>query len=153
MSLALAASRTVALVLVGLYAGGVVFVVLAPSVSRMPGAAYIRYWQALNADYGRSMPPLLLVSVAALLVAAVLSWQRGWLVFGLGAAALVLVVLTVVLTVAGLEPLNQVAGAWDPDAPPAGWDEVRQRWLTLHLVRTALALAAFACLIAAQQAD
>lgn len=127
--------------------------VLAPSVSRIPGPAYVRYWQALNADYGRHMPPLLLISVAALLVVAVLSWQRGWLVFGLSTAALILVALTVTLTVAGMEPLNQVANAWDPDALPDGWDGIRQRWFNLHLVRTGLALAAFACLIVAQTAD
>ncbi|MFI6708952.1 anthrone oxygenase family protein [Nonomuraea sp. NPDC050478] len=153
MSLALSASRMVALLLVGVYAGGVLFVVLAPSVGRIPGPAYVRYWQALNADYGQRMPPLLLISVAALLVVTVLSWQRGWLVFGLSAAALILVVLTVALTVAGMEPLNQAANAWDPDALPAGWDEIRQRWLNLHLVRTGLALAAFACLIVARTAD
>ncbi|WP_336204004.1 DUF1772 domain-containing protein [Nonomuraea sp. LPB2021202275-12-8] len=153
MSLTLTVSRTVALLLVGVYAGGVVFVVIAPSVSRLPGSAYVRYWQALNVDYGRGMPPMLLTGIAVLLVVAVLSWSRGWLVFGLTVAALILVILTVVLTLAGMEPLNRTANTWDPDRLPAGWQEIRQQWFNLHLVRTALALAAFACLIVAQGAD
>ncbi|MEV0379483.1 DUF1772 domain-containing protein [Nonomuraea sp. NPDC050643] len=153
MSLVLTASRMVALLLVGLYAGGVFFVVIAPSVTRMPGPAHVRYWQALNVDYGRAMPPLLLAGIAAMSVVAVLSWTRGWLVFGLGSAALVLVILTVALTLAGLEPLNRIADAWDPDRLPVGWHENRRRWFNLHLVRTALALAAFACLITAQALD
>ncbi|MFI6925426.1 anthrone oxygenase family protein [Nonomuraea spiralis] len=153
MSLLLAASRMVASLLVGLYAGGVVFVVLAPSVARLPGPAYVRYWQALNVDYGRAMPPLLLAGVAALIVVTALSWRRGWVVLGVSTAALIMVILTVVLTLTGLEPLNRVADAWDPDLLPADWHESRRRWLNLHLVRTALALAAFACLIAVQTFD
>ncbi|MGW3342932.1 DUF1772 domain-containing protein [Nonomuraea rubra] len=153
VSLALTVLRAAGLALVGLYAGGVLFVVIAPSVARLPGPAYVRYWQALNADHGRTMPPLLLTTVAILLVAAVISWRHGRLVFVLGAAAVILVVLTIVLTVAALEPLNQLANTWDPDRLPAGWDESRERWARLHLVRTALALAAFACLITAQFLD
>ncbi|GII62818.1 hypothetical protein Skr01_29030 [Sphaerisporangium krabiense] len=153
MSLALAASRMVALLLVGLYAGGVVFVVLAPSVARLPGPAYVRYWQALNVDYGRAMPPLLLAGIATLIVVTALSWRRGWFALGVSAAALIMVILTVVLTLTGLEPLNRVADAWNPDLLPADWQETRRRWLNLHLVRTALALAAFACLITVQAFD
>ncbi|MGW4470765.1 anthrone oxygenase family protein [Nonomuraea sp. NPDC004354] len=153
MSLVLTASRMVALLLVGLYAGGVFFVVIAPSVTRMPGPAYVRYWQALNVDYGRGMPPLLLAGIAAMFVVSVLSWRRGWLVFGVSSAALILVILAVCLTLAGMEPLNQIANSWDPDRLPADWHESRQRWVNLHLVRTALALAAFACLIIGQGVD
>ncbi|MEU4572698.1 anthrone oxygenase family protein [Nonomuraea sp. ATR24] len=153
MSLALTASRTVALSLVGLYAGGVLFVVLAPSVGSLPGPAYVRYWQALNVDYGRAMPPLLLTGIAATLVTSALSWPRGWLTLGLSSAALLLVILTVALTLTGLEPLNRVVDTWNPDKLPADWHEIRQRWLNLHLVRTVLAVAAFACLLTAQAID
>ncbi|MFG6194605.1 anthrone oxygenase family protein [Nonomuraea sp. JJY05] len=153
MSLVLVASRTVALLLVGLYAGGVFFVVIAPSVARMPGPAYVRYWQALNVDYGRAMPPLLLTGIAAMIVVSALSWRRGWVVFGVSSAALILVILTVALTLTGLEPLNRIADAWDPDRLPADWHQSRRRWFSLHLIRTALALAAFGCLIAAQALD
>ncbi|MFI6393264.1 DUF1772 domain-containing protein [Nonomuraea sp. NPDC050540] len=153
MSSVYAASRVVALLLVGLYAGGVVFVVLAPSVARLPGPAYVRYWQALNTDYGRAMPPLMLAGIAALVVVAAWSWRRGWFAFGLVAAALIMVILAVVLTLTGLDSLNRVVDGWDPDLLPDGWEESRRRWLGLHLVRSALALAAFACLVIAQTFD
>ncbi|MEV4548789.1 DUF1772 domain-containing protein [Nonomuraea wenchangensis] len=153
VSVVLTASRMLALLLIGLYAGGVAFVVLAPSVARLPGPAYVRYWQALNVDYGRAMPPLLLAGIAALVVAAALSWRSGWFAFGLTVAALILVILTVALTLTGLEPLNRLADAWDLDLLPVDWEEIRRRWLSLHVVRTALALAAFACLITVQTFD
>ncbi|MCF6471493.1 DUF1772 domain-containing protein [Nonomuraea sp. MG754425] len=61
--------------------------------------------------------------------------------------------LLVILTLAGLEPLNRIADAWDPDRLPADWQRSRRRWFDLHLVRAALALVAFVCLIAAQALD
>ena len=149
----LTVTRSIALLLVGLYAGGLLFVVLAPSAGRLPGPAYVRHWQALNTDYGRVMPPLLLTSVLALIIATTLSWHRDRLVFVLSAGALVLVVLTIVLTVAAMDPLNRLADSWDPDHLPHPWTEVRHRWAALHLVRTLLAVVAFACLTLTQVID
>lgn len=146
-------ARSVALLLVGLYVGGVLFVVLAPSAGRLPGPAYVRQWQALNTDYGRVMPPLLLTGVLALIATAALSWHHGRLVFGLGTGALVLVGLTIVVTVVGIEPLNRIADSWNPDQLPITWQQVRQRWAGLHLVRTILGVTAFACLTISQAVD
>jgi hypothetical protein len=145
--------RTAAALLLGLFAGGVVFTVLAPSLRSLPGPAYVRYWQALNIDYGRAMPVLLLTCVALLLTTCVMSYQRGWLVFGLSAVGLLLLAATVVLTITQLEPLNQLATSWNADQPPAGWADIRQRWWTLHTVRTAMAVLAFAAVLIAQAVD
>lgn len=153
MHLPLDIARSIALLLVGLYAGGVLFVVLAPSAGRLPGPAYVRQWQALNTDYGRVMPALLLTSVLALIVTSVLSWHHGRLVFGLAAGALVLVVLTIVLTVVVMEPLNRIADSWNPDSLPSSWQQIRQRWAGMHLIRTVLGVTAFACLTISQAID
>ncbi|RAY10681.1 DUF1772 domain-containing protein [Actinomadura craniellae] len=153
MSLALTLSRTVASLLLGLYAGGVFFVVIAPSLLDLPGPAYARYWQALNLDYGRAMPPLLLTALAALAATVFLSRHHGGLVLGLGVTALVLVVLTVVVTLAFMEPLNQTANSWNLDQLPADWRDVQRQWSNWHLVRTVAAVAAFGCLLAAHALD
>lgn len=92
---ALEFARSIALLSVGRYAGGVLFVVLAPSTGRLPGAAYVRQWQALN----------------------------------------------------------RIADSWNPDQLPITWQQVRQRWAGLRLVRTILGVSAFACLIIAQAID
>lgn len=149
----LAVARSIALLLVGLYTGGVVFIVLAPSAARLPGPTYVGQWQALNKDYSRAMPLLLLTTVAALIVTTVLSWHRGQLVVLLDIAAVLLVVLTIVLTVAAMEPLNRLANSWNPDRLPDVWDQTRQRWIRLHLARTVMALAAFACALVAAAVD
>jgi hypothetical protein len=89
-------------------------VVLAPSLTHLPSPAYIRYWQALNTDYGEAMPPLLLTCLALLVATCVLSYQRGWLVLGLSVVSLCAVLAVIVLTVSQLEPLNRIADVWDP---------------------------------------
>lgn len=149
----LTVTRSIALLLVGLYAGGLLFVVLAPSASRLPGPTYVRHWQALNNDYGSVMPPLLLTSVLTLIITTALSWHRDRPVFVLSAGALVLVVLTIVLTVTAMEPLNRLADSWDPDHLPHTWPEIREHWAALHLVRTLLAMVAFACITLTQVID
>lgn len=146
-------SRLAATALVGLFAGGTVFAVLAPSLTRLPASAYVPYWQALNTDYGRAMPPLLLGALALLTTTSALSYRRGPLVFGLSVAAMLLVIAVIVLTVACLEPLNRLADTWSAEQAPATWTEVRRRWWNLHLIRTTLATLAFVALLAAQAVD
>lgn len=145
--------RTAATVLLGLYAGGVFFVVIAPSLGRLPGDAYVRYWQGLNTDYGRVMPPILLVCLALMVTTCVLTYRHGWLVFGLGTVAVLLTVATIVVTVTQMEPLNRLADGWNPAQLPADWADVRQRWLTLHTVRTVIAMLAFIAFITAHTLD
>ncbi|MEW2444385.1 DUF1772 domain-containing protein [Micromonospora marina] len=145
--------RTAATALLGLYAGGVFFTVITPSVGRMPPSAYVPYWQALNTDHGRAMPPFLLACLVLLIATAVLSYGRGRPVFILSVIAALLVIATIVLTVSQLEPLNRVADTWSADRPPANWAAERDRWITLHTVRTVAAVLAFASLLIAKAVD
>ncbi|MFJ4845800.1 anthrone oxygenase family protein [Streptomyces sp. NPDC088733] len=139
--------------LLGLYAGGVFFAVIAPSVGRLPGPVYVPYWKALNTDYGRVMPPFLLTCLALLVATCALSYGRGRTAFWLSVAATVLVLATIVLTVTQMEPLNRLVDGWSPDDAPADFAAVRGRWLALHTVRTVLAVLAFVSLLTAQGTD
>ncbi|WP_432044183.1 anthrone oxygenase family protein [Streptomyces cadmiisoli] len=149
----LTVTRLAATLPVGLFAGGTLFMVLAPSLMRLPASSYVPYWQALNTDYGRAMPPLLLGALALLVTTSVLSYRRGPLVFGLTVAAVLLVVAVVVLTVVQLEPLNRLADTWTAQQQPADWADVRRQWWNLHIIRTVLAMLALIVLLAAQAAD
>lgn len=146
----LAGDFAVSLLLVGLYAGGVFFGVIAPSVQRLPGEAYVRYWQAENVDYGRVMPALVLGGLVATFAAAVLSGGQGLAVVVLTVAAAVLMAATIMITLSLLGPLNRAADSWDPACLPCGWEAARTSWATWHPLRTVLAVAAFSCLLLAQ---
>lgn len=59
--------------------------------------------------------------------------QRRWLLMALG-----LFVAAGIVTRFGNQPINAIVMGWTPDAPPKGWEVLRDRWWTLHLLRTAL---------------
>ncbi|MFI7055416.1 anthrone oxygenase family protein [Streptosporangium canum] len=152
-NLLLEAARTGATSLLGLFAGGLVFTVLAPSLLTLPALAYVRHWQALNTDYGRAMPVLLLTCLALLLVTCATSYQRGRPVFWLTVTAALLLIAVIVLTLTALDPLNRLADSWNADRPPADWTDIRRHWWTLHTIRTAMAVLAFLSLLIANVAD
>ncbi|MEV4184083.1 DUF1772 domain-containing protein [Streptosporangium canum] len=147
------AARTGATSLLGLFAGGLVFTVLAPSLLTLPAPAYVRHWQALNTDYGRAMPVLLLTCLALLLVTCATSYRRGRPVFWLTVTATLLLIAVIVLTLTTLDPLNRLADSWNADRPPADWTDIRRHWWTLHTIRTAMAVLAFLALLIANVAD
>ncbi|GAA1030379.1 hypothetical protein GCM10009557_22130 [Virgisporangium ochraceum] len=141
--------RALATALVALYAGGVFLVVVSPGVTGLPADAYTRWWQAMNTDMGRAMPPLLLTCVGLLTLTAVLGYGRSTPAVVAAVVAILLIAATIGLTVTRMEPLNALGDTWNPEAPPADWTEVRDRWQRLHLVRTVLALLTLATLLAA----
>ncbi|TKK91761.1 DUF1772 domain-containing protein [Herbidospora galbida] len=143
------AVRTGATALLGVFAGGLVFTALAPSLRSLPGPDYVRYWQGLNADYGRAMPVLLLSCLALLVATCVMAYSRGGPGFWLSAGAVVLVVAVIVLTVTRLDALNRLADSWNPDLLPADWARARAEWWNLHFARTAMATAGFFLLLLA----
>lgn len=141
------------MLLVGLYAGGVFFRVIAPSVQRLPGEAYVRHWQAENADYGRAMPVLVLGSLFTTVAAAVLSLGHGMGTVVLTTTAALLLVGIIVVTLTRHEPLNRAANFWEPARLPRDWEALRSQWQHWHVVRTVLAVLAFCFLLVAQALD
>ena len=47
----------------------------------------------------------------------------------------------------GLNPINQSANSWTPETLPQNWEEVRERWATLHLFRLGLAAVGLSSLL------
>ncbi|MFG3253387.1 anthrone oxygenase family protein [Streptomyces sp. NPDC048172] len=68
---------------------------------------------------------------------------------GLVIAAAALLVVSVLMSVLLLVPINNRVKAWTPESRPADWKQQLTRWDRLHYVRVAVIVAAFACLAAA----
>jgi uncharacterized membrane protein len=64
-------------------------------------------------------------------------------------AGLLAVLTWTVATFRGTVPINEALLTWRPEAPPANWKEIIERWERLDLVRTWAALTAFACFLTA----
>ena len=130
-----------AVVVVGLMVGvelSVAFVVN-PIVDRLPGNAGLLARSDGARMLGRVMPfwyitSTLLAAGTALSdpEAAVPAWS-----------AVALLLVSVVMSLALLVPINNRSRGWTPETAPADWREQRGRWDRLHMVRLAVIVAAF----------
>jgi hypothetical protein len=62
---------------------------------------------------------------------------------------LVTTVAAMLIAVRGNVTINRLMDHWSPAAPPAGWEQVRARWLAYHRLRGIAEIAGFIALLVA----
>ncbi|NYG60708.1 putative membrane protein [Nocardioides daedukensis] len=96
---------------------------------------------------GAVMPVWYLTSLVLVAVWAGVEWpQEGT---GLVVTAAALLILSVVMSILLLVPINNRGKTWAPDTRPTDWHEQVNRWDHLHYVRVAVIIGAFVLLVAA----
>src|SRR5690242_4898658 len=68
----------------------------------------------------------------------------------LGISASVLSIIAFLVTRFGNVPINQMMKIWSADMPPLGYQDLLNRWLVFHNVRTVAAVASFICIVIAE---
>lgn len=96
---------------------------------------------------GAVMPVWYITSLALAAVWAVAGWHRPGA--GLVVIAGVLLILSVIMSLLLLVPINNRGKTWTPENRPADWKEQMSRWDRYHYVRVAVIIAAFTLLVAA----
>jgi uncharacterized membrane protein len=96
---------------------------------------------------GAVMPVWYLTSLALVAVWATVGWHHHGT--GLVVTAGALLILSVIMSLLLLVPINNRGKTWTPDNRPADWKEQMNRWDRFHYVRVAVIIAAFALLVAA----
>jgi uncharacterized membrane protein len=96
---------------------------------------------------GALMPVWYLTSLALVAVWAVAGRHHHGA--GLVVTAGALLILSVVMSLLLLVPINNRNKTWTPDNRPADWKEQLNRWERFHYGRVAVIVAAFALLVAA----
>lgn len=96
---------------------------------------------------GALMPFWYMGSVALSAIWAVAGWHHQGT--GLVATAAGLLVLSVVMSILLLVPINNRNKTWTPENRPADWQEQLERWNRYHYLRLAVILAAFTLLVTA----
>ena len=96
---------------------------------------------------GAVMPFWYIGSLALSAVWAVAGWHHHGA--GLVVIAAGLLILSVIMSVLLLVPINNRGKTWTPENRPADWKQQMNRWDRLHYVRIAVIIAAFALLAAA----
>jgi uncharacterized membrane protein len=96
---------------------------------------------------GAVMPFWYIGSLVLVAVWAVAGWHRPGT--GLVVTAAALLIISVIMSILLLVPINNRGKTWTPDNRPADWQEQMNRWDRYHYVRVAVIIAAFALLVAA----
>ncbi|KOU58230.1 anthrone oxygenase family protein [Streptomyces sp. NPDC060334] len=96
---------------------------------------------------GAVMPVWYIGSLALVAIWAVAGWQHDGA--GLVVTAGALLILSVVMSLLLLVPINNQSKTWTTENRPADWKEQMNRWDRFHYVRVAVIVAAFALLVTA----
>ncbi|MFI5952584.1 anthrone oxygenase family protein [Cryptosporangium sp. NPDC051539] len=136
------------LVLLGLLAGEefIVRYGVQPALRSLDDRSHIRARVALVRRLRVVVPGLMLPAVALAVVVLVTVGGAGSGFRWGGAAALAAFVL---ISFLGTVPINMQVIDWRDDAPPANWRETVLRWERLDVARSAAAVVAFVCFVAA----
>ncbi|MET7389043.1 DUF1772 domain-containing protein [Streptomyces sp. NPDC005385] len=96
---------------------------------------------------GAVMPVWYITSLVLAAVWAIADWHHQGT--GLVVTAGALLILSVVMSILLLVPINNRSKTWTPENRPADWKQQMNRWDRFHYVRVAVIIAAFALLVAA----
>jgi hypothetical protein len=99
---------------------------------------------------GRVMPFWYFGSLALVAGLAAAGWNKPGA--GAAVAAAALLVVSVVMSITLLVPINNRSVTWTADHHPADWREQQQRWDRLHYLRVAVLIAAFVLALVAATA-
>ncbi|WP_166028185.1 DUF1772 domain-containing protein [Streptomyces chilikensis] len=96
---------------------------------------------------GALMPFWYVGSLVLSAVWAIAGWDRPGA--GLVVIAAALLIVSVIMSLLLLVPINNRGKTWTPENRPADWKEQMDRWDRYHYVRVAVIVAAFTFLVAA----
>jgi uncharacterized membrane protein len=96
---------------------------------------------------GAVMPFWYIGSLVLVAVWAILGWHHPGT--GLVVTAGALLIVSVIMSILVLVPINNRVKTWTTGSRPADWKEQLQRWDRFHYVRVAVIIAAFALLVTA----
>ncbi|WP_042374440.1 anthrone oxygenase family protein [Streptacidiphilus neutrinimicus] len=121
--------------------------VINPILGGLPDDSLLRGRAHGGRMLGAVMPVWYVTSLALVAVCAVLGRHHGGA--GLAVTAGALLVLSVVMSLLLLVPINNQGKTWTPENRPEDWRQQMNRWDRYHYVRVAVLIAAFALLAAA----
>ncbi|MFK0213603.1 anthrone oxygenase family protein [Streptomyces sp. NPDC090298] len=96
---------------------------------------------------GAVMPFWYIGSLALVTVWAIAGWRQGGA--GLVVTAGALLIVSVIMSILLLVPINNRGKTWTPANRPADWKEQMNRWERYHYARVGVIIAAFTLLVTA----
>lgn len=118
-----------------------------PIFHRLPFDASIAASAAGGRILGRVMPFWYIAALLLTIALIAVTWGTTASVVALVGA--VLLVVSVIMSVTLLVPINNRVSTWTAEEHPADWREQQQRWDRLHYARVAVIVAAFVLILVA----
>lgn len=121
--------------------------VINPILDGLPDDSSLRGRAHGGRMLGAVMPVWYITSLVLVAVWAIAGWHhhRTGLVVTAGALLIISVIMSILLLV----PINNRSKTWTPADRPADWKQQMNRWDRFHYVRVAVIVAAFALLVTA----
>ena len=120
---------------------------LSRSMSTCPPEVFLTIVDRMN----RNMAPLMTVLMPAALLSIIpvmlLSYREHPLTFYLNAAAFVLFVAALLVTILVEVPIVEQIVTWTASTPPVNWQQLRDRWTRFHIIRVIAGIATVVLLV------
>ncbi|GAA1197151.1 DUF1772 domain-containing protein [Prauserella alba] len=127
-----------------------VALVVNPILRRLPAGPSLEGRADGARMLGRAMPIWYAASLALTTTLTVVTWGRA--PAGPATIAAILLVISVILSIALLVPINNRSATWTADDHPSDWREQHRHWDRLHHVRVAIIVVSFMLVLVAATA-
>jgi len=107
---------------------------------------FIKITKTLSANLGKPMRFMLPSCIIVMTLAVYFYPEKDTPGFYLAIAAVILILLSLIVTVIIEVPIVKKIEQWDASTLPANWAAYRERWIKFHILRVISSLAGFACL-------
>ncbi len=118
-----------------------------PSLATLDERSQIQARQGLIRTLRVQVPSVFAATAVSAVAALILDGADDGL--GFRVAGVLALLAWILVTAIGTVPINKGALEWQPDAPPANWRALVGRWEQLDVIRSCMAMLAFAFLLIA----
>jgi uncharacterized membrane protein len=132
---------------VGMFHGP--WIALSRSMKTFAPEFFLEIVDRMNRNMAPVMTVLMPCTMLAIIPVMLFSYRPQPTVFYLSATALLLFLIALLVTVVVEVPIVQRIVTWTPSTLPANWQQVRDRWMRVHVVRVIAGIASLICLLVA----
>jgi len=116
---------------------------LTRSIDEFSISEFIHIGKVIIANVAWPMRIIMPSSILLLLLITISYYNTKTIGFYLSLGSLVLMVVTLLITLIVLVPIDNQIKTWIADNPPVDWESIRNRWQFYHAARTITSIASF----------